>query len=1231
MKPEDMAMTGKSDTFLNFFDLQNLPVAALILARDGLIQQANAAAAHLLAAPELIQQPFTPFVTPATQTRFTAFLHDVFAGQEQTVAEFPLSGEDNRWVRVEAQVVAQNDTAVCCLVLVEISHYKQAEERMRRNEQIFRLFVEHSPTALAMFDREMNYIVASRRYLLDYDLGEQELVGRSHYDIFPEISDRWRELHQRCLAGEVLRADEDAFPRADGRLDWVRWEIRPWYEENGEVGGIILFSEVITRQKAAEQELQQTQKRYQMLVEQNPAVIFLDEADEQGSSHYISPQVEKLLGYTPAEYAANPTLWHEQIYPEDYETANASIPEVLATGQAIAEYRMIRRDGRIVWVRDSSVLIRNEKGKPEFIQGFLEDITERKQAEESLKASEAFLQATLDALSAHIAILDESGEIVAVNEAWRTFGRQNDFTLENNGIGSSYLQVVDQAQGEWSDEAPAVAQAIRAIMAGEIDEAHIEYPCHSPTEKRWFMTHITGFAKSGQAHVVIAHENVTARKLAEESVRETKNLLEKVFASLHEAVFVIDPQNRTIITCNAAVEPIFGYKPEELIGRDTAVLYHSPEDFQRFGAIGGPELTRQGIFQTEFEMRHKDGHTIITENTVSALGEQNDWQDGVVSLVRDITTRKEAETKLRQSEERFRLLIENAPGAITLLRRDGSRKFVSESTKQVMGHRPEDILDGNLADLTHPEDIADLQAVVEKIKQEPGAVRTVQYRFKHKDGSWRWVESTISNLLHIPTIEALAFNFQDITERKQLEAQLQERVQLAEFQAAIGAALIQPGNLRQLLQRCAQAIVDSFEAAIARVWTFNEVDQMLELQASAGLYTHLDGKHNRIKIGELRIGRIAQEKEPHLSNDLTQDPLIGDPDWVRREGLRAFAGYPLLIDGRLVGTLAMFSRHILTGEHLQAMATIANNVALAIERKHAEDSLLQSQRQFRQLADAIPLIVWTAEPDGTIDYANQFFSDYTGAGDLDLTPEDWLVVLHPEDVERCLNAWAKSVQTGESFNIEYRIRRQDGTYHWHIVKATPIRNRDGQTIKWYGTATDIHERRIMEEEMRRLANRLTATLESITDGFHILDRDWRITYMNQEAERLVGYSRDELLGKVIWEKIPPTVGTTVYHEYHRARRENKAVVFEQFYPQLERWFEIRAYPSEEDLAVYFRDITARKEAEEQLNAQLEELRRWHKATLGREMRLLELKREVNTLLRHRGQPPRYPSAEATEP
>lgn len=195
-------------------------------------------------------------------------------------------------VLASLDLIEVNGEAMVLVIATDISDRKQAEENLRRNEQVLRLFVEHSPAAVAMFDREMNYIVASRRYLSDYELGEQNLIGCSHYEVFPEIPERWKEIHRRCLAGAIEKADEDPFPRKDGRLDWVRWEIRPWHETNGEIGGVILFSEVITVRKQAREELRLSRDR---LADLSRRLVEAHETERRAIGRELHDQIGQML------------------------------------------------------------------------------------------------------------------------------------------------------------------------------------------------------------------------------------------------------------------------------------------------------------------------------------------------------------------------------------------------------------------------------------------------------------------------------------------------------------------------------------------------------------------------------------------------------------------------------------------------------------------------------------------------------------------------------------------------------------------------------------------------------------------------------------------------------------------------------------------------------------------------------------------------------------------------
>ena len=216
--------------------------------------------------------------------------------------------------------------------------------------------------------------------------------------------------------------------------------------------------------------------------------------------------------------------------------------------------------------------------------------------------------------------------------------------------------------------------------------------------------------------------------------------------------------------------------------------------------------------------------------------------------------------------------------------------------------------------------------------------------------------------------------FRDITSRRKAEEGLAERARLMAMSAEVGAALTQGDTLRHALERCAKGLVEYLDGAFARIWTLDPEAGVLELQASAGLYTHIDGPHGRVPVGELKIGIIAQERKPHLTNTLVGDPRVPEQEWARRERLVAFAGYPLTVEDRLVGVIAVFARHELTPNALDAMAAVADQIALGIERKRAEQEVarllaMEQERseRLRQVATASLTINSATSPASVVD------------------------------------------------------------------------------------------------------------------------------------------------------------------------------------------------------------------------------------------------------------------------
>ncbi len=167
--------------------------------------------------------------------------------------------------------------------------------------------------------------------------------------------------------------------------------------------------------------------------------------------------------------------------------------------------------------------------------------------------------------------------------------------------------------------------------------------------------------------------------------------------------------------------------------------------------------------------------------------------------------------------------------------------------------------------------------------------------------------------------------------------------------ADVGIALNATDPLPVMLQTCAEAVVRHLDAAFARIWVLNAAEDVLELRASAGRYTHLDGAHSRVPVGALKIGLIAHERRPHLTNDVPNDPRVSDPDWARREGMVAFAGYPLTVENRLVGVLAMFARRPLGEETLAMLSSVSHMIATGIARKQADER----QRENIQIAETL--------------------------------------------------------------------------------------------------------------------------------------------------------------------------------------------------------------------------------------------------------------------------------------
>jgi len=246
--------------------------------------------------------------------------------------------------------------------------------------------------------------------------------------------------------------------------------------------------------------------------------------------------------------------------------------------------------------------------------------------------------------------------------------------------------------------------------------------------------------------------------------------------------------------------------------------------------------------------------------------------------------------------------------------------------------------------LTKPYDLLfrDLKQSEEALRGKEAALRESHFELERR------VEERTADLMKAN--EQLK---QEIEERKKAEEGLAERIRLEGLRGEVGVALAKGDTLRTLLQPCTEALIEHLGAAFARIWAYNEVEKMLELQASAGLYTSIDGSYSRVTMGESKVGIIAQERQPQISNAILSDPHIVDHDWAKRTGMVAFAGYPLVFADRLVGVMAMFAGEPFSEFTLNALASVADQIALGIQRQRAEEAFRKSGEELRLLSSQL--------------------------------------------------------------------------------------------------------------------------------------------------------------------------------------------------------------------------------------------------------------------------------------
>lgn len=399
---------------------------------------------------------------------------------------------------------SEGDSGEICSALI-------TDTSLRRSERWFTLFLDHVPGAIAMFDREMRYVATSRRWLTDYRITENP-IGRSQYDLFPEIPESWKEAYRRGLAGENCHCDGEAFVRRDGTVQWVKWDLSPWWEVGGEIGGILISAEDITAQKQFEQNLRSSEERLKLAVTGTSDGIW--DWNLTTNEVYWSDRTFEMLGFAPGEVPSH-HRGLKLVHPEDLERVSRSFRAHADQGLPYnAEYRLQTKCGEYRWFSVRGAVVRDEDGTPQRMAGSITDITERvrlkQRLEEVLQNTDEQLRVLIEASPLAIGAIDREGRILSWNHAAeRIYGYK---AAEVIGRINPAIPATERENYQ---------QLLAEVLSGKAQRLEVKRIRKDGTEFDAALHYSRFLERPGgePSGVVVFAEDITLRKRAEEEVR----------------------------------------------------------------------------------------------------------------------------------------------------------------------------------------------------------------------------------------------------------------------------------------------------------------------------------------------------------------------------------------------------------------------------------------------------------------------------------------------------------------------------------------------------------------------------------------------------------------------------------------------------------------------------------------------------------------------------------------
>ena len=1005
-----------------------------------------------------------------------------------------------------------------------------AEDRLWRQSQArFRALVQNSSDLIMVVsaDDTISYVSPSVERIMGYP--PRDLIGRDAFADFLHPDDFAQIMASHEQAKQTRRSDsplEVRIRHRDGSWRYLE-VIRNNLLDDPDVLGIVVNARDVTERKRAEKTLQESEERYRALVEQTPAVTYIEALDEGEPEHnllYVSPQIEDVLGYPPEEWVENPELWEILIHPEDRERVLAEDSRTDATGEPFkVEHRMFARDGRIVWVRNEAVLVSDAEGQPLYWQGVMLDLTDRKRAEEDSRllrdvALEMNEAPNLDAaLSAALRKLCEAtdwtigqawvpgdgGKVLECSPAWYTkadslggFRAINETLVFEPGVGlpglawsgKQHVWVHDVAQSDLPRAAVAAESGLSAGMSvpvlaeSEVVAVLDFFMRERHEEDERLVALVSGIAAQ--------LGSVVRRKQAEDALQKSEALNRAVVDTASDAIITMTV-NGLVRSFNRAAERIFGYAAEEVLGKPLRMLM--PErfreahefNFRRYLDTGEAHVIGKG--SVELAGLRKSGEEFPLELSLGEMSEEDDIL--FTGVIRDVTERKRAEEAVRASEASLaeaQRIAHLGSWEMEPLRRGvpipEHKIRWSDEAYHIFGYEPRQFVPTfkTLIETIHPEDRGYVGETIRGsvARREPSAV--VEHRILRPDGEVRFVQARMEMVYEQDgRLVRYSGTILDITERRQAEEQLRQSE----------AGLVKAQRVAHLGSWEIDLITGEMHWSdeMYRVFGFAPGEVVLTRE----ILTEATHPQDREIVPEA-IRTAVEKRQPFNVDHRVLHP-DGEVRFVQAQGEAVFdpAGKP----SKIVGTSLDIT-----------------------ERKLAEEALRERARELVAAQRIASVGNWSFDVvENKAHWSDQMYRIFGIAPQEHLTYKGFLQLVHPDDRRTIMEAAHEALNGGSRSSIDYRVVRPDGEVRSVHGQYEIEHDAAGRTTELVGTLQDVTELRRAQTELETRAEKLREQAQMLDLApvlAHNLDDE--ITMWNTGAEKMFGWSREEALGKVVY-------------------------------------------------------------------------------------------------------------------